>query len=228
MDRVGFVDYSRQADMDRFIQDRSGINFERTRVVIIGCGGIGIWLGLHAALLGFTHFTLFDRDAVDSSNLNRLPVDQRWIGKPKVLALKAIIRGVRPDTVILATRKHFNPDTDLNVLERTRANCNKTLVFDCTDNAIVQKKIFKLIHPVYNHNYIKVGYEGFDVGAYDNYDIWIDNEEEYETGYRTSSANSMSSSFAAIIGLLKALSGQYGDININMLSMIGVANEQLG
>jgi molybdopterin/thiamine biosynthesis adenylyltransferase len=77
----------------------------KTRVAIIGCGGLGSVLAQQLAYLGVRKFVLVDDDRVESTNLNRLvgafPGDAR-LRRRKVSVLKRNIRAVCPDAQVIA------------------------------------------------------------------------------------------------------------------------------
>jgi len=54
-------------------------------VAIIGAGGNGVVLD-HLVRIGFERFILVDPDAIEDTNLNRLPFTTVEIGQPKVRA----------------------------------------------------------------------------------------------------------------------------------------------
>jgi hypothetical protein len=66
-------------------------------VALVGCGGVGSWIGFMLALAGVPHLYLFDSDVVSESNLNRAPYGAAMLGKPKTEALRALIATVRPN-----------------------------------------------------------------------------------------------------------------------------------
>lgn len=218
--RIGVVDYSKQAAMN---EDFRNICKESS-IIIIGTGGIGFWVGIHAAMLGFNRFVLYDGDSIDATNLNRIPVGQGWLGKPKVTALKSTIRALRPDTAFSVHKRHFAEEIDLEFMKKINNSLygagKNHLMLDCTDNAFTQKMLFSMCKDLNNFKYNKLGYEGYNIGAYTDYSVWID-EEGYTTGYRTSKANSISSSVIASLGLLKALTNKANDMDINILDLVG-------
>ncbi len=216
--RVGIVDYSKQEEMNRDFVDVT----DHTTMIIVGTGGIGFWLGIHAAMLGFKKFILFDGDKIDRTNLNRIPVQQAWVNKPKVLALKSTLRSLRPDIAVKVFSRNFAEEIDFEMLRTINNSCfgMMNILFDCTDNAFTQRKLFKMCGKLSQTRYIKLGYEGYTIGAYTDYNVWID-EDGYETGYRTSKANSISSSVIASLGLLKALTDKTNDMDIDILKLVG-------
>ncbi len=66
------------------------------RAALVGCGGVGAWLGFFLALAGVPNIDLFDSDEVSESNLNRMPYGPSELRKPKTEALKSAILGCRP------------------------------------------------------------------------------------------------------------------------------------
>ena len=202
------VDYSRQAGMDADLPMNA---LRNTTHIIIGCGGIGFWLGMFLAMNGCEKFILIDGDKIDRSSLNRLPVPARWIGKRKTLALSTTIRVMRPNTVITRWDKDICENTIQSLKETNTLIYNHYQVWDCTDNV----KIQKLLTRAFAERYIKIGYEGFKIGVYDSFDVWID-ENDYSRGYRTTMANSMSSAMSAIMGVMYKLNGLRGDTLYNL------------
>jgi bacteriocin biosynthesis cyclodehydratase domain-containing protein len=95
LDTVDAERYARQlpylADLgdERDLQRALGAS----RVVVIGCGGLGTWALAALAAAGVRHLRLVDDDVVERSNLNRqvlyAPAD---LGKPKVDAAAAWLR----------------------------------------------------------------------------------------------------------------------------------------
>jgi hypothetical protein len=65
-------------------------------VMLVGCGGVGAWIGYFLALAGVPKLTIFDSDVVSESNLNRLPYGPAFLKKPKTEALAALIASLRP------------------------------------------------------------------------------------------------------------------------------------
>lgn len=209
------VDYSRQNAFDEELNtDKQALN------LIIGCGGVGFWLGLFLAMNGHTNFILMDGDKLDQTNLNRIPVPPTWLGTNKAVALRKLIRTVRPITNIVAYTAHITEDT-LSVIsafhiQRGRSN---TIVWDTTDNALIQTKINKFVSNLDTVQYRKIGYEAWDVGCYKNYDIWV-NEATYAPGYQTSRANAVTSAFAAGLGYFAQGLNIQHDVTLNVKSAL--------
>ncbi len=218
------IDYSRQSELDETMHE-----FPKDEInVIIGCGGIGFWLGLQLAMLGYRNFILIEGDKIDYSNLNRLPVPPSWVGINKAVALRKMIRTMRYETIVLTLNSHISKDT-LSLLERLAQRCrtysnnrdylsvNTVTIWDTTDDARTQAEIYKYVQTQQHMHYRKIGYEGFKIGNYSEYAVWTG--ENYQTGYRTSNANAVTSCMSAGIGIFsRALTTK--DVELNLKDLI--------
>ena len=120
--------YSRQIIIDSF-----GISGQKrligTKVLIIGCGGLGTSAAQYLSMAGVKYLGLVDDDSISLSNLNRQTLfNERDIGKKKVEILEKRI-------------KDINPDSSINKLKTKlkRSNIEKTFsgyeyILDCSDN----------------------------------------------------------------------------------------------
>jgi len=215
---LNIVDYSRQASMD---ENMGHLPKDYTQF-IVGCGGVGFWVGLFLAMNGCRKFVVMDGQDIENSNLNRLPVPLRWVGMNKARALKRLIRTLRPDCNVMVLPAHVTENTMEMVRQTLLQGC--TVVWDCTDDAKIQRKLYRLVRDsvaIYGVSYRKIGYEGFKVGTYSNFDIWFTDEANYRPGYRTSSANAMSSATAACIGIFAQGLDQRSDVKVDLRDMIG-------
>lgn len=213
------IDYSRQQEFDNTLN-----NIVKTQInYIIGCGGVGFWLGMILAMQGHENFVLIDGQSIERSNLNRLPVPPTWIGTNKAIALRKSIRFVRPMTAIRTITEHIQEDTFGVITEggnrhRLRGVNVHKMVWDCTDDARIQSKIFKAMRASGDISYRKLGYEGFQVGSYKAYDVWIPGD--YAPGYRTSNACASTSAMAAILGIVTEGLNVRSDVEINLANMV--------
>lgn len=126
--------------------------FDKTVAVIVGLGGIGSWVALDCALLGYKFLYLIDPDKIELSNLNRTLFKLDQIGQYKVDAIAELIKERRTDVSVLKIPDLLTKDTigDLPL---------KSDIFDCTDN-LRQRALFK---DKKFRNYIKLGYDGFSM-----------------------------------------------------------------
>ena len=137
------------------IRSRYGLTLQDTpEVVIVGCGGLGIWVALYCAipLLSYSYI-LIDGDTVDITNLGRLPLPWSTIGKNKAEALRDFLKQLRPFLRVIAIPFHYEPGMLRAVITNTAA-----IVFDCTDDLETQKFISMETRTLHIR-YIKVGAE---------------------------------------------------------------------
>ena len=70
-------------------------------IAVVGCGGIGSWVGFISAMSGVKRFSLFDSDTLERHNLNRLPYKETDVGKNKAKLLAELILSYRPSVEVL-------------------------------------------------------------------------------------------------------------------------------
>lgn len=235
MERITLVDDSRQQEMSETL----GLNQEQEVHVIIGCGGIGFWLGIMLVMIQARYIVVMDGDTIDNTNLSRLPVPQTWVGINKAVALRKTIRTLRPDTIVTCMTTHITEDT-LSLLDKFTSNMNNanayynhhnhrittTNIWDTTDDARIQQRISEYVDNIRSKNagrvqtvrYRKMGYDGFNIGSYENMNTWK-LPETYQPGYRTTNANAISSAIAAGLGIFSAYLSA-GDVNVNLRTLI--------
>lgn len=220
------VDYSRQITLDDTIADRNNGAMDKTRPqLIVGCGGVGFWLGIVLAMQGYGKIVLVEGESIDKSNLNRLPVPPSWIGTNKGVALRKIIHSLRPLCVVSVVPQHYdhaNPNILLTIVQKMYSNGVQWMVWDCTDNAIAQKALYGTTQK-YQHYYRKIGYEGLNVGTYKEMNVWT--VEDYQRGYRTSNACAATSALAAVLGFFAEGLGSQGDVTLDIEDMAGAKIE---
>lgn len=214
----GLIDYSRQQEFNSTFRN----NMDGWFHAIIGCGGVGFWLGIILAMQGYNNFTLFDGQILEPSNMNRIPVPPQWIGFKKVTALRKIIKQLRPETNIVNFPNHITED-NLDILGKMMTdNGMAFIIWDCTDDARIQRKVYDW-SKTRNIQYRKIGYEGFTAGSYKNYDVWT--SPDYQPGYRTSNACAASSAFAAVMGFMAQGLGISYDVNLDIRKILGKPQE---
>jgi molybdopterin/thiamine biosynthesis adenylyltransferase len=85
------------------VQGRSRVptTLARTHALVLGAGGVGSHVAWMLVALGVRRLTLVDDDVVEDSNLNRqLLYTADDVGQPKVEALAAHLRTIRPDVAV--------------------------------------------------------------------------------------------------------------------------------
>jgi len=101
----------------------------RSRVLLIGAGGLGSPTALYLAAAGVGTLGVVDSDVVDVTNLQRQILHTTAdIGKPKVESAARTIRALNPDVTVVALPTRLTVD---NVMEIIR---DYDLVVDGSDN----------------------------------------------------------------------------------------------
>jgi molybdopterin/thiamine biosynthesis adenylyltransferase len=90
--------FSRQCAMPGHDQEA----IERARVVLVGAGGLGSWIGVGLARLGIKHLTIFDGDSYDRTNLSRQLAFGRDLQQQKahVLATNLLPHMTNPGRIV--------------------------------------------------------------------------------------------------------------------------------
>ena len=161
--------YSRQAQLELCIP---------REITVVGCGGIGGWVAIFAAMTGIPNIYLFDPDVMEESNRNRLPFCQSSINRPKVEVVAEFIRGIRPDAVVIAI-----PEKMTEMLLRIQLLSTSTFcIVDCTDSPKTQIMLYNECKRN-RANYIRAGYDGTRIMVTNVVSGWIkkDSEEEMYT-----------------------------------------------
>lgn len=202
---VDNVDYTRSQellDLADAVKRKMSYYGNNTTMVVVGCGGIGFWAGLYAAMIGFFEtMILFDGDKIDSTNLVRLPVPPAWVGTNKAVALRRVVHTLRPSLPVVPITKPCS-SVLLGALKKGSA---KLYVLDCTDDARAQNDIYNWTKTRANTSYVKAGYEGMNFGIYTEINSWV--PADYQPGYRTAASNVLTSSAAAVYAVTSLIMG---------------------
>jgi hypothetical protein len=116
---------SRQSFLGSFAEQK----ISSCHVGIVGLGGGGSHISQQLAHAGFSCFSLFDNDAIETSNLNRLiggTHSDAKKGSPKVDVAARIIKGINPAAKVLKLKSRWQDSP-----EQLR-NCD--IVFGCVDS----------------------------------------------------------------------------------------------
>jgi adenylyltransferase/sulfurtransferase len=101
----------------------------QTKVVIVGCGGLGSTAAVYLASSGIGTINLVDYDAVDVSNLHRqVFYKTKDIGKPKVEVLTEHIKSISPFVKVSYTNKAVSKENVFDLIALA------DYVLDCTDS----------------------------------------------------------------------------------------------
>ena len=103
--------------------------FQKSRVAIIGVGGVGSWAVEALARSGIGELHLMDMDDICESNINRqLQALDGNIGRAKIEVLAERIRSINPDCKVHCHWDFFSQDTQERLFQQA-----PDLVLDCID-----------------------------------------------------------------------------------------------
>jgi molybdopterin-synthase adenylyltransferase len=101
----------------------------RSRVLVMGMGGLGSPVAMYLAASGVGHLVIVDHDKVDLTNLQRQIVHATdRIGQPKVASAERTLRALNPDIQIMGI------DHKLDAAELEHQVQLADVVVDATDN----------------------------------------------------------------------------------------------
>jgi tRNA A37 threonylcarbamoyladenosine dehydratase len=137
-------------------------------ITVVGCGGIGFWVGKFCAMAGIETIHLFDPDTIEDHNRNRLDLTEKAIGVNKAQVLKDLIVELRPEVSCYAMpfkyQEHLAKKTDW--------------VIDCTDLSKSQEENLKIAKK-FGSKYVKAGYDGEHISINNNLAEWGVAEDGY-------------------------------------------------
>lgn len=108
----------------------------RTRIAIIGCGGLGGYLIEEVARLGVGSLVLVDPDVFEEHNLNRqLLSSPRRLGTAKIDAARERVAEINPAVTVAAHRVAFSQVNGRELLSGCSA------VLDGLDNVLVRREL---------------------------------------------------------------------------------------
>ncbi len=81
-----------------------------TRLLVVGCGGLGSNAAVALVRSGFERFILADFDRVEPSNLNRQHYQLRQVGLRKTDALRSNLLAINPDLTIRMVNDRVTED----------------------------------------------------------------------------------------------------------------------
>ncbi|WP_233010314.1 HesA/MoeB/ThiF family protein [Rheinheimera faecalis] len=141
-----FIRYSRQLMLPGF-GEAAQLKLKQTKVLLIGCGGLGNAASQYLVSSGIGQLTLVDGDKVELSNLQRQVLfrdSDRGFNKAQIAARQ--LKQLNPYVQIKAVEQHFSADNAATLL------ANTDWVLDCTDNF----KSRKLINQLCQHHQISL------------------------------------------------------------------------
>lgn len=98
------------------------------KVLIFGSGAIGGNIAIQLAMAGVTHFTLFDYDKVEPSDIARhLYFSYATVGMHKVEALKNYLNKINPKIIVDTVDQALYPEADIEELVKGKSFVVNTL-----------------------------------------------------------------------------------------------------
>jgi sulfur carrier protein ThiS adenylyltransferase len=107
----------------------------KSKIVIVGCGGLGSNVASYLARYGFVNIIVIDFDVVSASNLNRQFYFYDQIGHSKVDALKENLLRISNNINVINIPKKINSSNIDDYL------CDAEIILECVDDADVKKMI---------------------------------------------------------------------------------------
>ena len=121
-------DYSRQIALKE-VGQRGQARLRASRVLVLGCGGLGVPVISYLAGAGIGHLGLVDGDRLEASNLHRQTMYALSdVGKLKAELAASRVRALNPEVAVDVHAVRFTADNALDILGKY------DLVIDCTDN----------------------------------------------------------------------------------------------
>jgi molybdopterin/thiamine biosynthesis adenylyltransferase/rhodanese-related sulfurtransferase len=122
------IRYSRHTMLPE-VGEAGQIKLLKSRVLLLGAGGLGAPSSVYLAAAGVGTLGLVDDDVVDLSNLQRQIIHaQDRIGMPKVDSAKIMLNGLNPDVKIVPHKMRLTSDNIMSILG------DYDLVVDGADN----------------------------------------------------------------------------------------------
>lgn len=131
--------------LDRLYGEGARLALHRSRVAVVGVGGVGSWAVEALARSGVGNLTLIDFDHVAVSNVNRqIQALNSTLGMEKVRALELRIRDINPDCRVQAVDDFLTAD---NMRELLAAGAYDAVI-DACDEAKVKAAL--IVHARFN------------------------------------------------------------------------------
>lgn len=101
----------------------------RSRVLLVGAGGLGCPVALYLAAAGVGHLTLVDDDVVDETNLHRqILYSPDMVGEPKAQSAATLLVRFNPFVSVTAVRERLDAERAAELF------ADQDVIVDCTDN----------------------------------------------------------------------------------------------
>ncbi len=131
--------------LDRLYGEGSRLALHRSRIAVVGVGGVGSWAVEALARSGVGNLTLIDFDHVAVSNVNRqIQALDSTLGEAKVLALQSRIRDINPDCRVTVVEDFLTEEN----LSQLIPSGTFDAVIDACDEAKVKAAL--MVHARFN------------------------------------------------------------------------------
>lgn len=128
LDEAAVERYSRQLVLQE-VGEAGQLRLAQARVVVVGCGGLGVPAALYLGAAGVGQLTLIDPDRVSLDNLNRqVAYRTDELGSPKAALLAKRVREVNP-TIDVAAREEAVTRASAQALL-----ASSDVVLECSDD----------------------------------------------------------------------------------------------
>jgi molybdopterin/thiamine biosynthesis adenylyltransferase/rhodanese-related sulfurtransferase len=128
LDKEQQIRYSRHTMLPE-VGEAGQIKLLKSRVLLLGAGGLGAPSSMYLAAAGVGTLGMVDDDVVDLSNLQRQIVHaQERIGMPKVESAAQTLKGINPDVKVVPHKMRLTSDNIMSIL------ADYDLVVDGADN----------------------------------------------------------------------------------------------
>ena len=112
--------------------------FKNSKLLIIGCGGLGSVAALYLAAAGIGSLGLVDKDQLELGNLHRQIIYKTaGIGKDKVKLAAKELQEINPEIKVTSYKLNF--DFNPHQKEKIQKFKDYDLILDCSDNAKTKK-----------------------------------------------------------------------------------------
>ena len=102
---------------------------KRSKVLVIGTGGLGSPVLLYLAAAGIGTLGIIDHDVVDISNLQRQILHHTEdVGMPKITSAERKLKALNPDVHIISYKEYFTSDNAAKLVRQY------DFIVDCCDN----------------------------------------------------------------------------------------------
>ncbi|MFX1501224.1 MAG: ThiF family adenylyltransferase [Promethearchaeota archaeon] len=103
----------------------------QTKVLQIGCGGLGSPFSMYLTAAGIKELTIIDNDILDITNLQRqILYNETQLGEDKVKSAKKLLSKLNSDVKINAYKDYIDENSITKYLEET----DYDFIVDCSDN----------------------------------------------------------------------------------------------